>query len=62
MARKKTTPERAVEVSKMVVPTCYIEEDDTEDAVHNERQRMRHLVSLGNGSYIARAAVMSDDL
>jgi len=61
MATKKSAPEKSVEVSRMVVPTCYIEEDNLDDVIAEQRQRLNNAVSLGNGCYWTRAHAMSDD-
>lgn len=62
MARKKATPEQAIETSNLVVPTCYVEEDHIEDAIADQRQRFNQSISLGNGGYMTRAHAMSDDV
>jgi len=62
MARKKATPEQAIDTTSMVVPTCYVEDDYIEDAIADQRQRFSSSISLGNGGYVARAHAMSDDL
>ena len=61
MARKKATPEQAVESTNLVVPTCYVEEDHIEDTIESQRKQFTHSYSLGNGGYLARAHAMSDD-
>lgn len=61
MARKRTVPEQAVDASEMVVPTCYVEDDQVEAAIAEQRQRFTHAIPLGNGCYRTRAFAMSDD-
>lgn len=58
---KKSAPESAVEPTQVVVSSCFVEEDNLEDAVTEQRRRLDTAISLGNGGYITRARAMSDE-
>lgn len=59
MARKKVSAENAIDLD--VVSTFFVEEDSTEEAIEEQRQRFSTSINIGNGCYLARAHALSDE-